>query len=274
MCELFAMSSNRPSTVRYSLPEFARHGAHTRSNRSGWGIAYFQDREAFLVKEPEPAADSPWVDFIARQDIESDCVIAHVRLATIGQPALRNTHPFRRAQSGRVHIFAHNGTLNGIHHKNPGKGLTHHPIGDTDSELAFCMLLERMRTMSTQPGDLPPWETRLEVFAAFASELQTYGTCNLLYGDGDVLFVHAHRRIHEREDGSFGDAEPPGLSMRSGKTCDPSTELTCDGLRVGFSCQEAILFASVPLGEKGWEPLDEGTAIAVKGGEELARVST
>ena len=50
MCELFAMSSDQPSTVRYSLPEFARHGALTRSNRSGWGIAYFQDRDAFLVK--------------------------------------------------------------------------------------------------------------------------------------------------------------------------------------------------------------------------------
>lgn len=274
MCELFAMSSNHPSTVRYSLPDFAKHGARTRSNRSGWGIAYFQDREAFLVKEPEPAADSPWVDFIARQDIESDCVIAHVRLATIGQPALHNTHPFRRSLAGRVHVLAHNGTLKGLHVKNNGEHLTHYPIGDTDSELAFCMLLERMRAVWTKPGDVPPWEERLDVFAGFASELKTYGSCNLLYGDSDVLFVHAHRRIYERKDGSFGEPEPPGLSMRNGKTCAQSTELSCNGLRVGFSCKEAILFASVPLGEGGWEPLDEGTAVAVRGGEELARVAT
>ena len=61
MCELFAMSCSKPSAVSYSLTEFARHGGVTYRNNSGWGIAYFQDREALVVKEAEPASDSAWV---------------------------------------------------------------------------------------------------------------------------------------------------------------------------------------------------------------------
>lgn len=272
MCELFAMSSDQPSTVRYSLPEFARHGALKRSNRSGWGIAYFQDRDAFLVKEPEPAADSPWVDFIARQDIASHCVIAHVRLATIGQPTLHNTHPFRRALAGRTHVLAHNGTLKKLHAANDGAKLAHYPIGDTDSELAFCLLLERMRNVWTLPGEVPPWEARLDAFATFVSDLKSFGTCNLLYADGDVLFVHAHRRIHEKEDGGFGEPEPPGLCMRNNMVCTPSPELSYNGLHVGLNCAETVLLASVPLEKEGWEPLKEGTVLAIRSGKELARV--
>ena len=35
-----------------------------------------------------------------------------------------------------------------------------------------------------------------------------------------------------------------------------------------------MIFASVPLDDFGWEPLPEGTALAVRLGEEVARRST
>lgn len=54
--------------MTYSLEEFARHGGATYQNKSGWGIAYFQDREALLVKEAEPASNSPWVGVIANRN--------------------------------------------------------------------------------------------------------------------------------------------------------------------------------------------------------------
>ncbi len=274
MCELFAMSSREPSTVRYSLPEFAKHGAITRSNRSGWGIACFQDRDALVVKEAAPAGDSAWVSFIAGQDLQSDCVIAHVRLATIGEPMLENTHPFRRELGGRVHILAHNGTLKGIHEQIDPADLSHHPVGDTDSELAFCLLLERLKAVWSKPGQTPSWQDRFDVFSDVAAELTGYGTCNLLYSDGDALFVHAHKRIYEREEGRFGEPEPPGLSMRSGQLCGTDAGWSWDGLRVGVNCQETVMFASVPLDSDGWEPLPEATALIVRQGEELQRASS
>jgi len=274
MCELFAMSSYRPTTVRYSLPEFARHGATTRSNRSGWGIAYYQGPDALLVKEPSPAGDSAWVKFIADQDVASDCVIAHVRLATIGEPSLENTHPFRRALGGRTHIMAHNGTMKGLHGAVDRTSLTDTPIGDTDSELAFCFLLEKMRKVWAETDGMPPWQARFEAFTNTAGELATHGTCNILYSDGDALFAHAHKRIYERAEGEFGEPEPPGLSVRDGAICDLGTRWSFDGLEVGGDCQENVLIASVPLDEDGWEPLPEATAIIVRQGQVLERTAT
>ncbi len=273
MCELFAMSSRVPAIVNYSLHEFAKHGGLTYSNRSGWGIASFQEREVYLVKEPKPASDSPWVAFIAEQNIESTCVIAHVRHATVGMPALHNTHPFRRALGGRVHVFAHNGTLKAIHEMYSVADLAHQPIGDTDSELAYCLLLERLERLWRPLGTVPPVEKRLEVFTEFSAEMRPFDSSNFLYADGDALFVHAHRRIYE-EGARFSAPRPPGLSMRNCVACQQGPEWACDGLRVGLQDQRTILFASVPLDEWGWEPLPEGTTIAVQRGEERARMAT
>ena len=273
MCELFAMSSSMPSNVKYSLNEFAKHGGLTYSNKSGWGISHYADRDAYLIKEPEPASDSPWVEFVANQNIQSSCVIAHVRLASVGSPSLQNTHPFRRALGGHTHIFAHNGTLHNLHDKYPLRHLNRHPVGDTDSELAFCWLLERLDAI-WRPGEgVPAVSDRMEIFAGFAAEMSKLGSANFLYSDGDALFVHAHRRIYE-ENGGFSDPRPPGLSMRDCMACQTGPEYACDGLKIGLSDQRTILFASVPLDDQGWSPLPEGTAVAVSGGLELHRVAT
>ena len=273
MCELFSMSSRRPSTVNYSLHEFAKHGGLTHSNESGWGIAYFQDRDALLIREAEPASDSPWVDFIARQNLESRCVIAHVRLASVGAPTLHNTHPFRRALGRRYHVFAHNGTLHDIRDTYDGEALDDRPVGETDSELAFCVLLQRLRSLWRDGDGEPAVDTRFGVFADFAAEMLQLGSANFLYSDGDVLFVHAHRRVHE-EGGTFSDPRPPGLNMRDCAALGRGREWACKGLKIGLPDERVILFASVPLDDEGWEALPEGTALAVRNGEELGRVST
>ena len=274
MCELFAMSSRTPSALTYSLNEFAAHGGLTYGNRSGWGIAYFKDREALLVKEAEPAHDSPWVKFIAEQELQSRCVIAHVRHASVGAPTLENTHPFRRALGGRVHIFAHNGTLAGLHEAHGARPLHSEPVGATDSELAFCLLLERLRPLWKAAGDdVPPLAARFGIFAAFAGAMAQHGSANFLYADGDILFVHAHRRVYE-ENGGYSDPRPPGLSIRNCVACQQGPEFACNGLKLGLGDQQTVLVASVPLDESGWEPLPEGTAAAFRHGAELSRCST
>ncbi|MGI9351044.1 MAG: class II glutamine amidotransferase, partial [Rhizobiaceae bacterium] len=273
MCELFAMTCSKPATVTYSLNEFALHGGSKYKNNSGWGIAYFRDRDALTIKEPEPASDSPWVDFIANQGVESDCVIAHVRLATVGQPSLENTHPFRRALGRRTHVFAHNGTLHGLHDQQDLAELDRKPIGSTDSELSFCILLERMNSVWGDGSEIPDVKQRLDVFAEFASEMAEYGSSNFLYSDGDALFVHGHRRIYE-ENGGFSEPRAPGLSMRNCVACQQGPEWDVAGCHISMGHQKTMLFASVPLDDVGWEPLPERTAIAASLGEEVARVQT
>jgi predicted glutamine amidotransferase len=42
--------------MTYALHEFATHGGLIHRNKSGWGIAYRQGRDAILIKEPSPAS--------------------------------------------------------------------------------------------------------------------------------------------------------------------------------------------------------------------------
>jgi len=194
MCELFAMSSRMPTAVTYSLNEFAKYGSRIRRNRDGWGIALARDRDAFLVKEPKPAADSIWVSFIAKHPIETTVAIAHVRYATRGPHTMENTHPFRRALGRRTRFFAHNGTLNGIEKTINSADLAYVPIGDTDSELAFCALLSRLKPYYERDESLS-LESRFDVFSNHCEEMKDLAPSNFFYYDGEIFLVLAHKRI-------------------------------------------------------------------------------
>ena len=267
------MSCRNYSTLNYSLNEFAQHGGVTHSNKSGWGIAYYYDNDALLIKEPEPAADSPWIRFISEQQLQSDCVIAHVRLATIGTPSHRNTHPFKRELGGHAHIFAHNGTLKALHDEVDKAALRDLPIGETDSELAFCVLLQRMRELY-QDTDSPELAARVDCFTGFCHDMAKLGSANFLYSDGEYLYAHGHRRIYE-ENGEFTEPKAPGLSIRNCIQCQEGEEgWYCNGLNIELGSQQTVLFASVPLDAEGWFGLDEGTVVAVSQGQVMYQQSS
>lgn len=270
VCELFGMSSDGASTVNYSLAEFSRHGGLTAGNKDGWGIAYYRDRDARVIKEPAPAATSPWVRLVAAQHLASECVIAHVRLASRGEPRLENTHPFERELAGRRHVFAHNGTLAGIQEHLPLSRRWYRPIGETDSEHAFCVLLERLHDLWWR-GEVSV-EARMQTIAAFAGDVRALGQANFLYFDGDVLFVHAHKRRYE-VDGAHSEPRAPGLHALRVERHQEGECMRVDGLELRSPGRASLLFASVPLSDDEWAPLPEGALLAVKQGEELARIS-
>ena len=79
MCELIALSSRFPTTVRFSLVSFARHDGLDGPRKDGWGIAHFVDEDVRLVKEPAPAADGACVRFIQEHPSTSSLVVSHMR---------------------------------------------------------------------------------------------------------------------------------------------------------------------------------------------------
>lgn len=269
MCELFAMSSRYPTTVGFSLETLARRGGHDGPHKDGWGVAYFEDRDVFLLRESSPASESGLVRFMEKNGPPSDLVISHIRLATQGGPALRNTQPFQRELGGRAHIFAHNGDLPGIRESSELETGHYLPVGDTDSEFAFCCLLERLsKTWADHSGETPSVDARLEVIAAFAMSLRVLGAFNFVYSDGDALFVHAHRRKQAN-----GDERPPGLHMLVRSENEDAVDLTKSGVIMAPLAQELTLIASVPLTDERWEPIAEGELVALTRGVVWARVS-
>jgi glutamine amidotransferase len=263
MCELFAKSSRKAATVNLSLDEFAAHGGRTGPNKDGWGIAYYEEGDVRLIKDTNQASTSPWVRFVEDQGLVSATVISHIRYATTGNVALYNTHPFSRELGGRMHVFAHNGVVDAIM-ADTRFPLDHfHPVGQTDSEYAFCALLTRLRDMWHGDGAVPALEERMAAIARFAAELRELGRANFLYADGDALFVHSHQRL-----GSDG-AVQPGLHLLHHAIHTPGDDVEGGGVSVSseHDDQAIAMLASVPLTDDDWEPLGEGTLLALRSGQ-------
>ncbi len=261
MCELFAMSALHPTTVQMSLEEFSRRGGLGGSNKDGWGIAWYEQRDVRLVKEVRPAAGSAQVRFLQDNPFVSPWVLSHVRKATRGEVALRNCQPLVRELGGAWHTFAHNGDLPGIESEPGLHSDAFRAVGETDSELAFCALLERLRPLWR--AEAPPGlAERLRAVETFAAELRALGPANFLYCDGDALFAHADRR-HQAD----GTIRPPGLWQLS-RHCAAGGELAAAGLRIEAhgEQQEVVLFASVPLSAEGWLPLQRGQVRVARAG--------
>jgi predicted glutamine amidotransferase len=261
MCELFAMSARHPTTVSLSLEEFSRHGGLSGPHKDGWGIAWYEEGDIRLVKERDPAASSACVRFIETNPFSSALVVSHIRKATRGSVASRNCQPFARELGGAWHCFAHNGDLQGIAADRRFRAGGFRPVGETDSEQAFCALMDALRPLWA-PGGVPPIGERRQVVARFAAALRELGPANFLYCDGDALFAHADRR-HQ----SDGSIRAPGL-WRLARRCPAGGELAADGLRIASEGaeQEVCLLASVPLTQEGWMALGEGEMVVARQG--------
>jgi len=270
MCELFALSAQTPAEVTFSLGVLARRGGLTGPHKDGWGAAYYEGRDIRLIKEAHSAADSDWVRFIENHPLRSTIVLSHIRQASVGRRILSNTHPFARELGARMHVLAHNGTLRDIETAAPFAGRRYRPVGDTDSETAFCALMERMVPVWGDGTAMPPVNRRLEIFAAFAADARRLGSANFIYADGDALFIHAHRRIPA----GGGPARPPGLHILSRACALSGPTVEGAAISAGKPGQKVTLVASVPLTDEPWEALAEGTCLALKNGRLVARAAS
>ncbi len=278
MCELFCLSSRLPTRATFSLDSFASHGAPPGGMIDGWGIVFYDGLDVRLHKEPEPAGNSAWFAFVKQQRVVSHLIVSHIRRATIGGISLANTQPFTREFGGRMHVFAHNGSLKGIEARYAAAKHRFHPVGETDSEVAFCMLAERL-SQFWSPGAIPSLDQRLDVIAQFAAELREFGPANFLYADGDALFAHGHRRVQ-----ASGSIEPPGLWLLC-RECAvdgdrlPRSGATLGGIDAGVTIegsgegQAITLLASVPLTGEGWRPLAEREVVVVRDGRVVHRAA-
>ena len=259
MCELFGLSSRLPTAATFTLRRFAERGGLEHRLIDGWGIALADGTDLRVYREPQPARDSPWLAFIESRRMQTRLLISHVRHATQGAVALANTQPFAREIGGRMHCFAHNGRLEDIEQRYGQMPSRFLPLGETDSELAACLLFNRMATLWRQAHP-PPLTHRLEIVARFAEEMRELGPANFLYSDGLTLFAHGDRRIQ-----TDGRIKPPGL-WRLRRRCESDPDALIEAgitLKAGGPAQEIELLASVALTGEDWRALAEGEVIAV-----------
>ena len=242
MCELFGLSASRPiAGSALPLAEFRARGGATADNPDGWGIAWREGGGFQLEREPLPGHGS--VRFArAIESLHADLLIAHVRKARWPPVnTLGNTHPFVHPCCGRQWVFAHNGLvpeLVTMESANPAKACR--PVGETDSEFAFCHLLSHVMGYYPTPSVETPW---LEVLATISELIAGHGKFNFLLSDGEHLIAYGHDRLHRLESHDGG---------------------------VSFA-----LIATEPLGNAGqWTPFEAGELRIYRAGVPVGRFST
>ncbi|MBP6902488.1 MAG: class II glutamine amidotransferase [Burkholderiaceae bacterium] len=187
MCQLLGMNANTPTDVMFS---FAGLATRADEHKDGFGIAFFEDRGLRLFVDPESARNSPVAELVKRYPIRSGNVIAHIRKATQGQVLLQNTHPFVRELWGRYWVFAHNGDLKDYQPRLHGQ---FRPVGDTDSERAFCWL---MQELAKAHASVPTVAELTHTLAELLPQPARHGTFNCLLSNGQALWAHCSTQLH------------------------------------------------------------------------------
>lgn len=191
MCQLLGMNCNVDTDICFSFSGFSARGGHTDTHSDGWGIAFFEDRGCRVFLDVLASNLSPIAELVRQYPIKSKHIVAHIRKATRGAVALANCHPFQRELWGRYWVFAHNGTLDGFV---PPRGDYYQAVGDTDSEAAFCFMLESLRNRFAA-GE-PAQAEILACLSETTEELSKYGTFNYLLADGKHLYAHRSTQLY------------------------------------------------------------------------------
>ncbi len=259
MCQLLGMNCATPTDVTFSFSGFAARGGGTDHHGDGWGIAFFEDKACRLFIDHESAATSPIAQLVKSYPIQSRNVIAHIRKATQGDIALENCHPFLRELWGRHWIFAHNGNLEGFSPRLEG---WYQPVGNTDSELSFCALLEGLKARF---GNTPPsMEALFEALAELAIPISQYGTFNFLLSNGQALFAFATTRLQ------YVVREWP---FQKAHLVD--TDMEIDFSQYATPGDRVAVIATEPLtDDETWTALESGELICFQDGQPVMRKLT
>jgi predicted glutamine amidotransferase len=190
MCQLLGLNCATPTDASFSFTGFCQRGGRTDHHADGWGIAFFEGRGMRIFLDHLSAADSPMAEFVRNYPLKSKNIIAHVRKATEGAVTLENAHPFTRALWGRHWVFAHNGDLKNYH---PHLHGAFHPVGSTDSERAFCWL---MQELAKSHAGLPSVCELTRTLRELVPQIAAHGTANFLLSNGEAMWAHCTTHLH------------------------------------------------------------------------------
>ena len=90
---------------------------------------------------------------------------------------------------GPLLVFAHNGDLKDF---NPPLHGHFRPVGNTDSELAFCWL---MQELAKSHAGVPSVEELTLTLRELVPQIAKHGTFNFLLSNGQALWAHASTKL-------------------------------------------------------------------------------
>jgi len=168
-CQLLGMNCATPTDFTFSLKGFCKRGGETDIHSDGWGVAFYEGKGIRQFHDSSPACTSPMATFLESNPTQTYNMMSHLRFATVGEVELSNVHPFCREMWGINFAFAMNGDIP-MFKRDPNAKLEalldeessackdqkyYHCVGNTDSEAAFCAILNALRVKFQQLPSLP-----------------------------------------------------------------------------------------------------------------------
>lgn len=259
MCQLLGMNCATPTDITFSFRGFSQRAGITSDHSDGFGIAFFEDKACRLFVDNQSAVVSPIAELVRNYPIKSRNVIAHIRKATQGKINLENSHPFSRELWGRQWIFAHNGDL---HDFNPRLSQRYTPVGHTDSELAFCYLLDHLvqRFGYVEPS----LDQVFEVLAEVSPQIAEHGTFNFCLSNGQALWSYATTKLH------WLVRQPP---FQHARLVDLDVEVDFSTLTTEH-CRVAVITTEPLTDNEAWQSFRPGELLMFKDGQMLQQQQT
>ncbi len=227
---------------------------------SGWGFGWYpgDDYASSVVKDTGVAkvesitsAVSDWRHF------RSTTFLCKVKGAA-KRPSQQDTQPFQRSFWGRDWLFLHNGDLD-IKRLSELFGEMQgflHPLGSTDSELAFCYLLQQFeRAGAKRIADLDPTHCM-----TWFTQLDDLGVADVVISDGQsILSFHGK---NSARDLFYARLTPPHADANL---------LINDALSIDFTdprdaYRSAFLVSSSLLNGVQWHKMSSGQMMIVRRG--------
>ena len=233
MCELFAFNSDKKENITPYLIEFY---SHSDVNPHGWGIADIHGPVG-LETGLDKASDSRFLPHLIKELLPTDLLLAHIRLATVGEPCIANCHPFRRGDAGGTEwTFMHNGTI--FQGEELGKYQSVQK-GTTDSERVMHYLIDQQNSLHDGNPAEASYEEKYAVIEEVIRTLAPGNKLNLVFTDGRRLFIHTNME---------GTLYSKTLPMKKG-----------------------IMFATVPLDHEEWQPVEMRRLLVYEKGDQVYR---
>jgi glutamine amidotransferase len=232
MCRLFGMSGgpNRVAATFWLLEAPDSLAEQSRREPDGTGLGTFDEHDRPVVSKQPLAAYEDRAFARESRSVRSRTFVAHIRYASTGAVAMRNTHPFVIGDR----LFAHNGVIGDLpaleSELGPAMADVH---GDTDSERFFALIARDGIAAAAQwvAANLPVFALNLVLISA--TELWA-----LRYPDTHELYV---------------------LECPAG-----GSDLASGTVRVDGPAEPAVVVASERMNDDpNWRPLNSGELLHV-----------
>jgi len=226
-------------------PDSLSAQSHREPDGTGLGVFDAEGRPQ-VFKQPLAAyADRAFAR--EAREVQSRTFIAHIRYASTGKIAARNTHPFE--QAGR--LFAHNGVIGDLDRLDAELGEARSLVaGETDSERFFALITKHIEA----GADVPDAITQAASWVA--ANLPVFAL-NVILITGSDLYALRYPDTHElhwleREPGEELDhrGTPGEVRVRSGHLAE----------------HPSVVVASEPMDDDpGWRALQAGELLHADG---------